>query len=245
MYQRGEGRAQNAELAVRYFQQAAVAGEVSVFSSLAWAYYEGAGVNKNAQEALDWFLKAAEDESATAESKFMVGYLLLNSAEVDRDKMEAIKWLESAARGGYDSAHDALAQLFFFGADGVPTDYARAAKWYEQSAESGSSDAQYLLGYCLLNVKDFEEALKWFLLSANQGFVDAQSQIAWMYYEGLGGPKDLIGAYVWSNLAATASTGDKRKELEELRTFVSSQLSPKDLDSAQRRTREWRAQPNN
>ena len=173
----------------------------------------------------------------------MVGYLLLNGLGTAINAPEAARWLEAAANEGYAAAHDTLGKLYFFGADDVPVDYARAAHWYQEPAESGDAYAQYLLGYCFSNTKDFKAALRWFLLAANQGDVKAQSQLAWMYYEGLGVDKDLIGAYVWSNLAATASTGKERTELDELRAYISSQLSPEDLSFAQKKTRVWRAKP--
>ena len=90
-------------------------------------------------------------------------------------------------------------------------------------------------------MKNLGEAMKWFKLAANQGELKAQGRLAWMYFEGLGADKDLIEAYFWSNLSATASTGSERKELEELRSYIGSQLSPDELKRAQQKTRAWRA----
>ena len=135
--------------------------------------------------------------------------------------------------------------MYLFGDDGVPVDYGRAAKWYEEPAQSGNAYAQYLMGHLYsdpsVNMKNYEEAMKWFLLAANQGELKAQSRLAWMYFEGIGVDKDLIEAYVWSNLSATASTGSDRTELEQLRNYIGSQLSPEDLKLAQQKTRLWRA----
>ena len=139
-----------------------------------------------------------------------------------------------------------MGELYFFGAVGLSIDFARAAKWYRKTAESGDAYAQYLLAHLydqgLSGDKDPIEAIKWFLLAANQGEVKAQSRLAWMYFEGVGAEKDLIAAYVWSNLAATASIGKERAELDELRNYISIQLSPDDLKFAQEHTRSWRAQ---
>ncbi|HAU82923.1 MAG TPA: hypothetical protein DCW39_02780, partial [Betaproteobacteria bacterium] len=142
-------------------------------------------------------------------------------------------------------AHEILGELYFFGEDGIPVDYVQAAKWYEEPAKSGNAYAQYLMGHIYseesANMKNLVEAMKWFQLAANQGELKAQSQLAWMYFEGLGTEQDLIEAYVWSNLSATASKGSERKELEELRNYIGSQLSPEDLKRAQQKTRAWRA----
>ena len=54
-------------------------------------------------------------------------------------------------------------------------------------------------------------------------------------YIRIGVDKDLIEAYVWSNLSATASTGSDRTELEQLRNYIGSQLSPEDLKLAQQK----------
>ena len=210
---------------------------------MAWAYYEGNGVSKNPTEAFRWFSKAAENDDV--ESQFLIGYSLVKGLGAPKDPGEGARWLQSAAYSGYAAAYEVLGELYFFGEDGVPIDYALAAKWYEEPARLGNAYAQYLMGHMYseesANMKNLAEAIKWFQLAANQGELKAQNRLAWMYFEGLGTEQDLIEAYVWSNLSATASTGSEREEMEELRNYIGSQLSPEDLKSAQQKTRAWRA----
>ena len=55
---------------------------------------------------------------------------------------------------------------------GVPQDYAEAAKWYRMAAEQGDADAQFILGVMYDEgqgvPKDDTEAVKWYRLAAEQ-----------------------------------------------------------------------------
>ena len=123
-------------------------------------------------------------------------------------------------------------------------------KWYRPVAESGDAYAQYMMGFMCEQGKNVphkpDEAVKWFSLAANQGDLSSQIRLAWMFYEGSGITKDLVLSYMWSNLAATASKGEEREQLENLRNYIATVLSPDELKLAQKKTREWKpaSQPN-
>ncbi len=59
-----------------------------------------------------------------------------------------------------------------------------------------------------------------------------------MYYEGKGIDKDLIAAYMWSNLAAAQLSGDERGRVEKIRDFIASKLTPDELSRAQQLARD-------
>jgi hypothetical protein len=67
-------------------------------------------------------------------------------------------------------------------------DEEKAIYYYQQAAEQGHHQAQYVLGYCYLNgkvvVKDNHLALKWIAASAMRGNPDAQYQLAYFYAAG-------------------------------------------------------------
>jgi uncharacterized protein len=90
---------------------------------------------------------------------------------------------------------------------GVPQDYAEAAKWFRKAAEQGRADAQSNLGIMYANglgglPRDFSEALNWFHKAADQGDAIAQGNLADMYENGRGVPRDFTEAASWYRKAA-------------------------------------------
>ncbi len=74
-------------------------------------------------------------------------------------------------------------------------------------AERGDPLAQMFLGKAYYNAefgakRDFVAAAKWYKASAKQGEVSAQADLALMYLDGQGVPRDNILAYMWMNVAA-------------------------------------------
>ena len=59
--------------------------------------------------------------------------------------MEATNWFGKAAEQGHAKAQ-ALFGFMYFRANGVSTDYDKAAKWFRKAAEQGEKQEQYLLG---------------------------------------------------------------------------------------------------
>jgi len=80
-----------------------------------------------------------------------------------------------------------LAGLYYEG-EGVPQDYAEAAKWYRKAAEQGHDEAQYKLGSMYDRgegvTQDFAEAIKWYRRSAEQGNSNSQFHLGLEYYLG-------------------------------------------------------------
>ena len=62
-----------------------------------------------------------------------------------------------------------------------------------------------------------------------------------MYGTGAGVPQDYVQAHMWSNLAASRSTGEDRERAVRIRDRVAGELTPDDLAEAQRLAREWDA----
>ena len=60
-----------------------------------------------------------------------------------------------------------------------------------------------------------------------------------MYDNGEGVPQDYVLAHLWSNLAASRSTGEYREDAVKLRDYAASELTPADLSEAQRLAPAW------
>lgn len=85
-------------------------------------------------------------------------------------------------------------------------DFAKAEKLYRSLAETGITEAQFILGSMYDTgtgvPQDYPEALKWFRMAAEQGNVKAQSKLGAMYDIGLEVPQDRLEAMKWWRLAA-------------------------------------------
>lgn len=85
------------------------------------------------------------------------------------DYRTALKeWLPVAEQGDRRAQYQ-IGVLHYRG-EGVPPDFAEAAKWFRRAAERGDADAQFNLGLLYLDgkglPKDFVRALMWFDLAA-------------------------------------------------------------------------------
>ena len=149
-----------------------------------------------------------------------------NAKDVERDLR--------AAESGNASAQFKMALRYDHG-QGVPQDLAESVKWLRKAADQDFVEAQFNLG-CLYErgqgvQQDYAEASKWFLIAAENGFASAQKNLGAMYGMGQGVPQNSVEAYVWSSIAATS--GDEGAMNN--RNFAASQLSPEELDLAQKR----------
>jgi peptidoglycan hydrolase-like protein with peptidoglycan-binding domain len=111
------------------------------------------------------------------------------------------RYIEDPAGESYRKGRD-----FFFGRNGQPQDYERAATFLRQAAEQGHSRAQNMLGAVYgkgLGVQpDYAEAVKWYRRAADQDLANGQYNLAVMYANGHGVPRDLAEAERWFRLAA-------------------------------------------
>ena len=114
------------------------------------------------------------------------------------------------------SAQLRLAQMYHFG-EGVPQDYAEAAKWFRRAAEQGDPEAQASLGGAYRMGRgvpqDYAQAVAWFRTAAEQGLPTAQCFLALMYEKGEGVQQDSAQAAAWYRKAAEQGDSDAQLEL--------------------------------
>jgi uncharacterized protein len=106
----------------------------------------------------------------------------------------------SAAKQGDAEAQNNLGLMYVKG-NGVPQDYAEAAKWFRKAAEQGFAPAQYNLGIAYQVGKgvprDYAETIKWYLKAAEQGHADAQNNLGLIYQNGEGVMQDYAKTIKW------------------------------------------------
>ena len=136
-------------------------------------FYGRDGVNRDNQQAVVWYRRAAEQ--GYAEAQFTLGQFYEKGWGVNQDPAQAKKWYSDAARQGSEAADAALKRLaantattsttsitppepttpqdqyemgdnYFYGRDGVNRDNQQAVVWYRRAAEQGYAEAQFTLG---------------------------------------------------------------------------------------------------
>ena len=208
------------------------------------AYSQPSNPEQN-QPNYDEILRLAEQGIAPAQS--YLGYMYVMGQGVPQSYSEAFKWFRNAAEQGDSMAQSQLGTAYVEGF-GVNKDYEEAAKWFHKAAEQGNKEAQHSLGFMYTKegygvIRDYKEAVKWYRKAAEQGYADAQHNLAGMYYQGKGVTKDDILAYMWCTLASTSLTGEAREKAIVNRDHLSQEMTPEQIDEAQRLAQEWKPNP--
>ncbi|MGP1396354.1 MAG: peptidoglycan-binding protein [Inquilinaceae bacterium] len=117
---------------------------------------------------------------------------------------------EMALAGNPEAQHD-LATVYALGRL-VPQDFARAAYWYERSAQSGVLNARYNLGVLTKHgmgvPENAELAFAQYKIAAEGGHTDAQIVVGLAYVNGDGVEADPLQAAPW--FQAASAKGDAR-----------------------------------
>ncbi len=119
-------------------------------------------------------------------------------------------------------------------------DYATALREWRPLAEQGDADAQYNLGLMYDRgygvPQDYVQARQWYEKAAAQGDARAQYNLGVRYARSHGVPQDYVQAHKWFNLAA--ANGEKMGA--KFRDVLAKQMTPAQIDEAQRLAREWK-----
>jgi localization factor PodJL len=103
LYEKGLGVKKDADVARRYYTQAAERGSAKAMHNLAVLDADGGGRGANYKSAAQWFRKAAE--RGVADSQFNLGILYARGIGVDQNLAESYKWFSlAAAQGDSDAA---------------------------------------------------------------------------------------------------------------------------------------------
>ncbi|MDB4761874.1 sel1 repeat family protein [bacterium] len=180
--------------------------------------YGYAPIEKDAEEAVKWYRRAADQGNATAQ--YSLGRSYDYGEGVEKDAEEAVKWYRKAAEQGNATAQCSLGWSYNNG-EGVEKDAEEAVKWYRKAADQGNATAQYNLGLNYDNgegvEKDAEEAVKWYRKAADQGIASAQKNLGWVLFDrgDLEGAEKVIRKGL-SELEELHGNGDHEDTLEFL-----------------------------
>jgi len=174
-------------------------------------------------------------EAGDANAQFELGEAYHKGQGVPQDFAEAISWYRKAAEQYHLCAMENLGEMFENG-QGVRADRAETFRWYCRAADVAYSDlsskpAQW----------DPDVTIGVFHKAAEYGYALAQWIVGALLAVGVfHRPPDYVQAYMWINLAASASTGDDQREYLSERDAVAAKMTPQKVAEAQRLAREWK-----
>lgn len=168
------------------------AGNLESQMFVAKAFAEGQIVERDMQQAVGWYLKAAK--RGNVEAQFQAAKILHSGADgVKRQPLAATKLYKAAAKRGHAGAQNWLGYAYQHG-HGVIKDYSTAADWYKNAADQGLPDAQnnlallHLVGHGV--AQDHVRAAELFQLAVEQKHGFAMNNLAGMYEVGWGVGRD-------------------------------------------------------
>jgi hypothetical protein len=155
-----------------------------------------------------------------------------HEALAEGDDAAAFKLFHGLAESGNARAQYWLADMYEFGY-GVKKDVPKAISWMEKAANQGLATAQGRLGEIYFTgqeaVQNFKAARNWLQKAADQRNAVAERRLAQMEAQGLGGPQDVVRAYVLYEQAILDGDGYSVR----LRDELLKQMSPAQVTEAQ------------
>ncbi|MFZ4780398.1 MAG: tetratricopeptide repeat protein [Terrimicrobiaceae bacterium] len=155
------------------------------------AIWSKAGIPNNATD----LRKMAE--GGDAECQYYLGCFMQDGRNgVEKNRIEAIKWIRKAAEGDYSYAQLRLGTSYCYGSD-ADKDPVEGLKWLRKASEHGDSHAAYEIGQCYYYgngvPKDMVEAVKWFQKGTAGGSPRAREALEKCEREGVA-PKGMADA---------------------------------------------------
>lgn len=143
------------ESAFDWFKQAAEENEEAEAQYyVGYCYLEGFGVDKDEEEAAEWFEKAADQGYVTAQ--VTLGWQYMTGTGVDEDKERAFELFDLAA-----NQNNAQAQFYmgwcYGNGEGIDQDYRMAVQWFKKALENGYEDARTQLEFYATRAEQQDE----------------------------------------------------------------------------------------
>ena len=197
-------------------------------------YAEGAGVQRDPKQALDWFRRAAE--LSDTQGLYLYGAGLLADSPGPRERASAKAVLEKAAAQNHAAALNLLGEMALSNADAP--DFEKALGFFRRAAEGGDADAKYALGELYKHgkgvAKDDRAAAQWFRAAADNGHSAALVELAILTFNGAGVPRDPASAVKLFRRAAELGNPVAQDRLAWL--LAQGRGAPQNLAEA----RDWR-----
>ncbi len=185
LYQKGLGVHADIGAALRYYGDAAIAGNADAQLALGLLAYEGDGVYPDYERAAGWFRLAAAQGDARADVR--LGLLYAEGAGVAQNRVAAANhFARAAAKGDADGAF--WLGLCWLNGDGVPQSYQKAATNFKAAAAKGHGEAAYHLALLyeapVLGAPDTDQSVRYMKIAAEEGYAPAFAAMGLMVHRG-------------------------------------------------------------
>lgn len=203
-------------------------------------------------QALDWYRLAADQGHHGAE--YEVGFSYLTGRGVGRNEGGAFVWFRRAIGGYHPAAMYQLGNAYRFGLGGIDIHEGLALEWYENAVEDGYSPATHdVVDMYIARAKDaakignmaaareeVDAAIAWYERGVKLGDAEVSFAFARNLDEGFGGltAEDDGSAFVFYEIAAQQGSADAAAARDRL----AGELSDAQIEQANARIAEWRAQ---
>jgi TPR repeat protein len=186
------------------FERAASEGHALAALHLGLLHANGSGGPRDDARAFQYFSQAAAD--GQREGLYNKGLFLLEGRGVPRELVEALSSLSAAAGAGCIPAHVKLADVYYFGAEDLKSDRARALPHVKAAAVAGDPWACNILGtmseYGHAMPVDRNASLHWFTVAAKKGNAKAQGNLGRLLRSGDPTPGEMVKSYMWLKLSS-------------------------------------------
>ena len=169
--------------AFEYATIAADDDEESGYKVLGDLYFNGLGVEKNTQLALENYKMAAAygDEEAMNQ----IGFIFMGNDGVEANPEQSFYWFNESSKKSSNVGLYYLGWCYKEGF-GIKEDIEKAAEYFKQSAELGYPDAMCELGWYYQNILfDIDKSKMWYRKAAELGYAEAQNKLAVLYTDDL------------------------------------------------------------
>lgn len=172
-------------------------GNTHAMYRIAEMYWNGQGMQKNNERALNWYNRAAE--AGHLDAAYQTATLFMDGEVVITNYREAARLFELALEGGVYKAGLPLGRLYTTNATGS-VDMPRAVEKLEKAALDPAggdhvADAAYFLSQIFIANNpgleiDVSTALKWRTIAAENGHIPAAADMGLRYFNGDGVAKN-------------------------------------------------------
>lgn len=192
------------EEAFAIWRPLAETGVARAQSNLGACYVEGLGVERDPDEAVEWFTRGAEAGDAAGQ-RSLAALHFKGQAGLEQDDDAAFELYGLAAAQGDALSQDMLSWMLLEGRGAGP-DPVEARRWALAAAEQGVPTSMTRLGLIAHNAlgmeRDRKEAARWWVEAARRDEPDGQAMLGAALHLGSGVARDDRAALHWLLLAS-------------------------------------------
>lgn len=176
------------ELSVKYYQQAADAGETDAMAQIGIFYQSGQGVEQSFDKAIEWYHKILD--AGNVDGWYLLGTVYEDMEDYEKSVECYERQIDEEGTCKYD-AYYGLAKAYRYGL-GKEENFAKALDYYQQAAGNGVIMSMVDLGQLYYDgdivKQDYSIANYWFEKAANSynGNYLAFAHLGEAYHHGLG-----------------------------------------------------------